>query len=273
MTFPSNYRKGIIALMASFITVAAVAATASAVPLLEDHFPYPNGNLTGNNGWATHSGTATFVQVSDGVVVLTNGSGSREDNHRAFALQPNNVKTYASFFLTVPTGTVMSGFDYFAHFRPTGVDSNQFCARTYTGTTAVGGDYAIGISTTSSGTSPVVSWPTGLTFGQTYRIVTAYDPITGTSTLWVDPQTEASPSVSSTHVNQINRSLQDYAWRQGATGAALQQVDNLFVGTTFDDVIPPPPVPSASTWGLAALALLVAGAGTLFVVRRRNALA
>jgi hypothetical protein len=273
MTFQSKHRRSFIALIASVIAVAAGVGIASAAVLLEDHFSYPTGNLVGNGGWVNHSGTGTFIQVNATKSVdLTNGSGSREDANRPFALRGAAAKTYASFTLSVPSTAALGAFDYFAHFRPAPTTTN-FKARVHSGVSTVGGNYAVGISATTATTTPVVSWPTGLIFDQVYFVVIAWDAATGTAEMWVDPANENSPKISSTDAGSIGETLQDFAWRQGTNGASAQTVDNLRVGDTFDDVTPPPPLPSTSTWGLAALALLVAGAGTLFVVRRRNAVA
>ena len=106
-----------------FIAVAVavagscLASSASAALFYNETFSYPDGNLVGNGGWANHSGTGTFIQVSSGTVSTTAGAGSREDANRTTGSTLGQGQTwYAGFDLTeiAPSGTLAE--DYFASF-------------------------------------------------------------------------------------------------------------------------------------------------------------
>jgi hypothetical protein len=265
-----------------FVVAAAVAlAVAPTIALASgfsfwDFFVYPNGNLVGQGGWAAHSGAGNKpIQVTAGEVVLQQNAGSGEDANRVFPQRLGNVKTYATFKVRVPAGPIGTVNDYFVHFRPAGADSNNFVARTFIGPPTAGGDYVLGIAAGSLTTTPLAPWPTGLTFGQNYRVAIAYDGGTGTSTLWVDPTSELSPSVSSTSAGLANRLLANIAVRQSSPSAGsnyTEVIDSLRVADNFNaasGVV----LPSLSQWGAMILAMLLAVTGVVFVVRRRKALA
>ena len=263
-------RKLFFALGVVLLAAITVPAVAGATNLFHDLFWYPNGNLTSNGGWYAHSGGgAKPIQVTNEAIVLLQGAGSGEDDNHPFALQTTTAKTYASFTLKVPVGSVMgTANEYFFHFRPAPTDTNGFVARTYVGPPTAGGDYVLGIATGSLTATPLAPWATGLTFGQTYKVVIAYDASTGTSTLWVDPVTELSTNVSSTSATVINKPLNSIAVRQASpAGATLSEViDDVVVDAAF----PAAPLPGMSPWSVSILAALLLLAGGAFVMRRRN---
>lgn len=259
----SASRLAILALVAAF-SAATVPTTASAANIFQDFFSYPDGALVGNALWKAHSGAlAKPVQVAGGMVTVQQSAGSGEDINHAFTQQLGTAKTYAAFNLTV-TGTIGTANDYFFHFRPAGSDSNNFVTRTYIGPPTAGGDYTLGVAAGSLTTTPLAPWGSGMVLGQNYRVVVAYDGVTGTSTLWVDPTNEASTSVSSTSAPLAGRLLASVALRQASpTGAThSEQIDQLYVRSPFD-------VPSASQWSLMVLAGLMLVGGAAFMLRRR----
>ena len=145
---------------------------------------------------------------------------------------------------------------YFAHFKDaaTGTD---FTTRTFV-TPFVGSDFTFGLS--PSGSSPSVTWATGLSYGQSYRVVGSYVNDTLETRLWVDPVTELSPSIVAT--DTAAAAVAAFGLRQ-ATANSSQLITNLAVGTSFSDVINP--VPEPTTLGLVA-----AGFGAMAAARRRR---
>jgi hypothetical protein len=243
-------------------------------------FGFPNGNLVGQGdspAWLAHSSPgAKPVQVTGEAVTLQQSAGSGEDvTTRWVDALDTGAKTYAGFLLKVPSGgTIGTARDYFAHFRPAPPDTNNFLARTWIGPPTSGGDFELGIAAGSLTSTPVAAWPTGLSFGRTYQIVIAYDGANGTSTLWVDPVSESSPSISSTSAPLAGRPLESFALRQASpTGATYSEViDDLAGGAAFEDVLPDveaSSLPAASPWGLILLAAALVTAGTILGTRNR----
>ena len=87
-----------------------------------------------------------------------------------------------------------------------------------------------------------------LTYGQKYNVVINYDPVNHSSTLWVNPASELSTSVSNTNTLITALAVSGFGLRESNTASTLPaspaysgtadiqySVDNLGVGTTFAD--------------------------------------
>lgn len=210
---------------------------------IQDTFSYPDGSVTTGSSftWNTHSastGQTGQTVVASGQLLLS-GSQS-EDIHTFLTRSPYDTNSgailYSSFtvnFSELPTATG----SYFAHFRDT---SSGFRARVYASTTnAASGSFRLGISN-SGNTFDVL--PTDLSLGTTYTVVTRYNVGTGESTLWVNPSSEASPSVSGTDSPFVGW-IWTYAFRQ-SSGMGSMAIDNLKVGTAFSEVFDASAVPA-----------------------------
>lgn len=235
-------RKTAIALLALCLATFAVAP-ASAVNLLTEAFNYSNGNLVPNGGWANYSGAATDIQVVTGRAV---GFGpNANDDHRLFAAQPLTSKTYACFDVMIPAVAAAPKPIYFLELKDAG--ASLLVSRVYVLPLAAGGwTFGISYSSTSS-TVGVTPWTAALSYDTVYVIVISYDPVTLTSTLWVNPTNESSASVSNTGT-AAPIAVSGVGLRQSATASTLPasppyvgtadwgfSVDNLGVGTSFDD--------------------------------------
>ncbi|MBP7746933.1 MAG: RHS repeat protein [Phycisphaerae bacterium] len=199
--------------------------------LLAEPFDYPDGNLVGNGTWTAHSASGLYpVQVLGGSARLAQGAGSREDvNALLSATLGAGQKFYAAFDLTNTGG---NGNVYFAHFKDAG--TSNFASRVFITSNSLG-DYTVGLSGTSGTIG--ATWPAGLTFGMTYRIVTSYEYDTGNVELWVDPISEASPRI--THTGSVHYALSAYALRQAtpSAGTSNQTIDDLCVADSFDGAL------------------------------------
>jgi hypothetical protein len=265
-------RKSLHFIVAGIVGLAMAASSASASGLLDDRFNYSNGNLVGNGGWANHSGTGNFIQVSNGTITLDQGAGSREDASKTFsAAQSNSATTYAGFDLNVPSITTFGAGDYFAHFKISG-NTVDFRSRVAIVAPGAGGNYRVGVASTSFGSSPIVNWTSDLSFGTTYRVVHKYNAATGEARLWVNPTAEGDASIVSTFLG-TPAAVDQYALRQGSVLLGTQVLDNLRAGTAFGDALYGTPAPAASPAGMVAVASLLLGAGAMFVVRRRATVA
>ena len=225
------------------LAALTLASPAMAVSFWGETFPYSNGNLTAVSGglWVNHSGTGSFIQVSGGEAVLVQGSGSREDVNRSFTPRDSLDKTYACFKVTVPTAPLPITDVYFAHLKDSG--TFNFAARVFV--TGSGSSFTFGLAATSSTIG--ATWPSALNFGQQYTVAIMYDAAAGSAKLWVDPTSESSPSITVTG-GTAKFLIEAFAMRQ-AGGNTSQLIDNVGVGTTFDDICPSPTPTNATTWG------------------------
>jgi hypothetical protein len=244
-------------LFAAAALLALVAGSAFATSLLTESFSYPDGALAtvGAPAWAVYSGTPpTDIQVLAGRAVGT--TANAPDDHIAFAAQPTNSPTYACFNVIVPAFTGIPKPAYFALLKDAG--TTNFFSRVYVAPTATGWTFALSFSSTNA-TTGIVYWPTDMAMDTQYNVVIKYDPSTLTSTMWVNPSTEFDPSISQTGTGTAI-SIDHFALRQGAastlatgqlTGTAnwTFSVDNLGVGTTFNDACGQPVPAKGGTWG------------------------
>jgi len=229
------------------LALGVMPAIAGAAVLLNETFSYPDGNLVGNDGWTAHSGAgAKMIQVTSGQAVLAQSTGSGEDVNAPFAAQGAADKTYVSFDVTIPAGSVVGAGDYFAH--PRNSATFIYPARIFNGPPLAGGDFTFGIRASSSST--IMYWPSDFSFDSTHKLVVAYDAATGDAQLWIDPAVEASPSVIGTG-GAVGDLIDSFALRQASPSGTTsrQLIDNLLVGDTFSDVVPGATAVQAATWG------------------------
>lgn len=237
----------------------SLSPVADATPLYTSSMtaaPLAAGNLVGQAGWAAHSGAGSVpIQVGGTGTTLVHGGGSREDANVSFAAIGVGQTYYFGF------DVVVSGLNtpvYFAHFKDTLSDHT---VRTFvTPSVPPGSDFTFGLS--AAGSSPDLTWATGLDFGTTYRVVGAYTQGTNLNRLWVDPVNEASTSISFTDPSA--NAVSAFALRQ-STGGSTQLISNLVVGTSFGDVVP---VPEPSTYALLGG---IGAVGSVLYRRRRRA--
>ena len=242
--FATTMRNAAIALIA-LAALSALATSAFATVLASDAFSYPNGNLVPNGGWANYSGAGTDIQVTAGRAV---GFGPNPpDDHLLFAVQPTTSgKTYACFDVIIPAIAGAPKAIYFAELKDAG--AANLVSRVYV--LPVAGGFTFGLSHSStSATVGVVAWSTTtLLYNHKYNIVINYNPVAQSSTLWLDPLTESSTSISITNTAITALAVQGFGLRQSASASTLPaspsyagtvdwgySVDNLGVGTTFID--------------------------------------
>jgi hypothetical protein len=127
------------------------------------------------------------------------------------------------------------------------------------------GGFTFGISWSSTNTTALGATPwsaTTLLYDTDYTIAIKYDPGAFTSTLWVNPVDESSPSVSNTGTAAAI-AVAGFGLRQSASASSFPppgytgstdwtfSVDDLGVGTSFTSACTPIPTPtSKSTWGM-----------------------
>ncbi len=256
------------------LVAAVLSLPAGAATILQDNFnSYPDGPVSNppntTSAWTRHSGTGNNLNVSGGAVRLLQADtvGNKDDANRMFdgavkfkadgdADNANNF-LFASFsvaFTALPTDT---GGSYFAHFKSSA--ASEFYGRIWAGWEG-GNNISLRISSESASNGvDATKWGQLLSLGVTYNVVTRLNVDTGATTLWVNPITEASPSVTSTDTWGFAGEVESFALRQGTTqptggvvgGHGDLTFDDLTVGTTFASVIPEP----RGILGLGALVL------------------
>lgn len=255
-------RKTATALLVVGLT-AIMVSPALAATLMSDSFSYPDGNLVPNGTWLVYSGTPpTDIQIVSGRVVGSHANAP--DDHALFAPQLTTDKTYACFNVTIPDPGGVPKAVYFAELKDGG--ASALVSRVHViGLTTGGWTFAISHSSTSV-TVGVVLWSTtSLVYGQEYVVAINYDPVAKTSSLWVDPVDESSPSVTITNAAVAALAVSGFGFRQSGTASTLPpsadyiipgtanwtySVDNLAVGTAFGDACTSGPTPThRSTWG------------------------
>ena len=245
-------KKALFALAA--LICSSLMATAQSY--LIENFGYANGPLVGAAGstWSNHSGTVGTLIVTNGSLFINQAgiTASREDANRLLSLtfapdlNANNSDNflYSSFtvnFSALPNNSTGS---YFGHFKSSA--ANEFYARIGANlTNAAAGTLRVAIANETWPTAAI--YPQDLNIGTTYTLVSRHNVDTGESTLWVNPLTELSTSVTALDPRSFSGAINAYALRQGTSGTAPALgepgdllIDNLLVGRTFADVVPVP---------------------------------
>ena len=213
--------------------ILAVTFNSMAAQLLAESFSYSDGPLVTMSGgtWNTHSGTSGQMDVISGRVDMR--VPATEDVSTTLTGQPYPTATstvlYASFTARI-TALPSPGGQYFAHFRN---NSTGFRAKVFAQTTGAGaGLFRLGIANAANTAS--VTNDLNLSLDTDYRVYIRYVVSNATSSLWVDPASEASPSVSAMD-SASAQTITSFALRQDS-GIGIIALDDLHIGTSFADV-------------------------------------
>ena len=213
---------------------AAFSGAVSAQVLAGEGFNF-TGALTAN-GWTAHSGAGNKVILANGsVATLNQSAGSGEDVNLAFPVRSATDEVYCAFKLNVPSGNPVNPLTglYFIHFKDA---ASGFRGRTGVRAPAGTGDYQIAINADNANLSLGATWPADLAFDTDYTIVFSWNAATGASSLWVDPTASTDPSVTHQGV-AVGTLISQIALRQSAEYTGFINVDDVYVGATFNDAL------------------------------------
>ena len=209
--------------------------------IFSDSFDYPNGSIVTNSGgvWATHSGITGQAQVVSSRVLLS--QTNTEDISAQLAGQPypasTNVLLYARFtinFAALPSGAGT----YFAHFKD--ATASGFRDKIFATTNGVPtGLFRVGVGNVTNSNFTVIS--SNLNLNTDYVLVTRYAPSNATSTLWLNPSDESDSGVAATD-SATTLTITSFGLREslsGGDGMGTLFLDDLRIGTSFIDVVPP----------------------------------
>jgi len=148
-----------------------------------------------------------------------------------------NVLLYARFtvnFVALPSGAGT----YFAHFKD--ATASGFRCKVFATTNGVpSGFFRVGIGNLTNSNFSVIS--SNLSLNADYVLVTRYAPSNATSTLWLNPVDESDPGLLATDAATA-LSITSFGLREslsGGDGMGTLFADNLRVGTSFIDAVPP----------------------------------
>lgn len=244
---------------------ASILSSLALVPqtnaqLFSDAFSYTDGALhtVSSGGWAVHSPAtpANNLLVSGGEVLIAQAgtAGTRDDANHAFdgavTFDPATDNTSSIYyalnvnFSALPTaGTAGS---YFAHLKST--TANEFYARLGANVEGAGaGQFRVSVVNETWNSANSVEFPQDLDLDVTYRLVVRLNLATDQTTLWINPTSETSTSITATDALSYSGVIAQIALRQGTSGTSPSvggpgdlAVDNLIVGTSFNQVSPVP---------------------------------
>lgn len=259
-----------------FIVVGAscmLVQSANATLLFSEAFDYTSGtglpgsvNPGNSTAWSTGnsallaigSGNLTYAGLADlggNMLVVSNGSAS------------SSVNT----FVNQTSGTVFYSF----LFNPTAADSanNYITAMNPTTGAPNGGSDAIDMYYYTDGHlrlraspgSATAGTSATLTLNTTYLIVLGLDFNAATASMWINPTPGAAMPTADATISSIGATaVADVGFKSQSAAGGPYLIDNLRIGTTWEDVTPAA-VPEPSTLVLAA-----AGFGFMLTMIRRR---
>jgi hypothetical protein len=104
---------------------------------------------------------------------------------------------------------------------------------------AAAGYYRLGINNFGADATSAQMFPEDLLPGSNYVVVTSLTLSNGFSSLWINPNSPSSTSVTDTTAATTNLyNISDFELRESGANAGLIDLGSLKVGTTFDSVLP-----------------------------------
>jgi hypothetical protein len=218
-----------------------------------DYFNYDgSGSLdTISSGFWNHlSGVFGQMQAGGGVVVVdtVDNTENLQTPLLGAPYKTNSASVlYSSFIVNMdptldPTKMPTVNGTYFAVFNDgSGVTGNYECRVVAATNGAAPGFYRIGINNFGADATTGAMFPQDLSPGSNYIVVTSLVLSNGLSTVWVNPASQASQSVTDTTpapsgANLFN--ISDFELRESGANGGLVDLSNLKVGTSFDSVFP-----------------------------------
>ena len=201
-----------------------------------DTFTYADGSLVGNSEWASTGGNAGDFVVTSGQALVQHGTPS-EDVNLPFTSVTGAL--YYAFDLTIPALAAPIGdgggtdFEYFAHFLS---ESSSFIAKLDIVAPSGGGDFSVGIGSTSS--TADATWASDLSYDTTYRVTVKYDQDTNIAQLWIDASSEADLSILGADETDPGSTVAAFSFRQSdSSDNEGILVDNLAITQTFAETL------------------------------------
>ena len=221
----------------STLVLWALAARLPAALVLDEPFNYPDGSLVLVSGgaWETHNGGAGELLVVNGTAEVR--QDQREDVNRPLSGQPyTNGVLYLSCVVEFTELPLSTPGTYFLHFK---AERSTFRAKVFVTTEGAGENrFRLGIA---NGFNTQVTYvPSDLAPNTAYTVVVRYNVETAQSTLWINPTSEETMVNRADGVDAPDPvEIVAVALRESnaSGGMGVVRVDDLKVGTTFEDVV------------------------------------
>jgi hypothetical protein len=247
-----------------------VLVVPSSEVVFNDHFDYANGAITsGSLGlWQNYSGPAGEAIVTNGQLRVSRSFDEDVSARLIGAPYATNSTTvlYSRFkvnFTTLPTAIG----NYFALFKDDTI--SRQVGRVWASTANAASGYRLGIGNANTAAAASGQFPLDLVLGETNTVVTRLVLSNGLATIWINPTSETSPSVTASDAVTNLVAVTAFAFRQDSS-EGIMWVDDLVVATSFAAVWgagPSAPVPleiklvgnnAVLTWSNAAFKLQAA---------------
>ncbi len=229
----------------------ACAATSVRAQVFSDSFAYADGEIATVSGGAWSVSTAgTALNVAGGAAVINQGdlvAGRETVAHSLstpFTTVGNSVAYYGfkATWTALPIGNTGS---YFSDVSGSTLLYGRVGADVQG---AAAGKFRIAVANANWNAANSVEFPTDLSLNVQYKVVVKYDLATQQTTLWVDPSSEASASVTAIDAPAgVQQSIGGINLRQGrstgnTTAPGVILIDDLSVATSFGKltVVPEP---------------------------------
>ena len=253
-----------------------VFQNAQADLLFSDGFNYNTGALGGN----VNPGTGNTWGPGGANLTIASGnltySGLQDQGGNELSVVNGAAGTATNGFAAVTSGTIYYSFlldctaapggnSYLTSLNPgTSVPnggSDALSVYIYSNTTG----YRLGLRTGGASTVTTSS-SSPLSVGTTYFVVAEYDFGATLASLWLDPTAGAAQPTATLTLAPTTAptSIDNVGFKSQSTAGASYLVDNLYIGTTWEDVTPA--VPEPSTFVLGGLGML----GLAFIRRFRR---
>lgn len=186
--------------------------------------------------WHQFSGTFYQLSVTNQMAVINENQSEDIDvplTNAPFATNSGAV-IYYGFKLQVTKLPNSSAGEYFMLLKDT--TTSGFRAKTFALTGgAAPGYFRLGVANSASVATSV--YPQDLSPNSTYFVVVRYIVGSSSTTLWINPTSESSPSV--TAIDAIApQEIDRIAMRETQVGEGIEWIDNLVVSSAFSDVAP-----------------------------------
>jgi hypothetical protein len=212
------------------------AQNASANLLLDEPFSYATGALETNSfgAWTNYSGSYFQILVSSSRALLSQTPPAEE----VLTVLPGgpytNGNLYASFAVRCTVLPANAG-TFFAQFQEVFGPSRARVFVTTNGAAAL--SWRVGIANAASSTTNYFA--SNLALSSLHRLVIRYNAAAGTANLWLDPATEADPSLLATDTSSPAL-INSFVLRQAPSttnGVGVLQIDDLKIASSFAEVI------------------------------------
>jgi hypothetical protein len=216
-----------------------------------DYFNYDNGgalDAVSGGFWQHLSGNFGQMQVNSGVVTvdtLDNTENLQTPLLNAPYQTNSGTVLYSSFIVNLndPLRQPRANGTYFAAFNDGSGNTARVEGLVVVATNGTApGNYRLGIANIVGATATNAQmFPQDLAQGTNYVVVTALVLSNGFSTIWVNPWSQSSASVTDTTPATAATNLyavSDYELRESGSNGGSVSVSRLKVGTTFDSVFP-----------------------------------